>query len=140
MRDAFIVTPSMLTIVSIGAVAKAAGYSLAENGRAIWIGDGDEYVDIAEDRDVEQYVDEAEGTVIRTCGANPRYYHLRFRDSLRAAHFVITLFGEREDVILDNDHGLLVPLKDFAAAVAAAPGWDWSVAEQLPGVGPSTIG
>ncbi len=132
MRDAFIITPAELSTEALASAAKHLSYSFTSDERTIWSGQGDEHIDLTEDPDIAKYYGEAEKPAVQMHGPNERYYHLRFCNVFRAGQMILSLFGGRDDVLLDNDHGLLVPLSIFSTAFMAAPTWDWSVAEELP--------
>ncbi len=132
MRDAFVLAPEEFTPKNLLAAAGRVGLSVAEQGDRIWGGDADDYVDVFEDPTVERDFDEEELAGTKICPDRLRFYHVRFRDHLRAGDVVLQLFGERDDFVLDNDHGLLIDLREFAEAIASAPEWDWSVASSRP--------
>lgn len=58
--------------------------------------------------------------------ANPAFFTIDFSD-IEFCRKLLLAIGDDPTVLLDNDHGLLLPGPDFVSALRYSPGWDWRV-------------
>jgi hypothetical protein len=132
MRDAFIITPSSFGLRDFIAEAERAGHSPVMQGATVSIGEDNDHIDIREAPEMLTLLDEDERKHITVCGPLPRSLHLRYRTRDGAKRAILTFFPSRPNFLLDNDHGLLVPLDRFSNVVRNHEDWDWTMADDLP--------
>jgi len=127
MRDIFIITPNGYDLQTFAKAARGIGWPPTEAGDIVSLWSGDDYVDFCEAPDVAKHYDEAEWSEVRACGPNPRFFCMRFHDYKVAARVILSILPATSDFILDNDHGLILPLHRFAALKPTI--WDWTIAD-----------
>ncbi|KYG11198.1 hypothetical protein BE21_08310 [Sorangium cellulosum] len=57
-------------------------------------------------------------------GAAPSYFTLT-TSNLPLTRRVVQKLAERRDLVVDTQHGIILPLHEFAELIRARPMWDW---------------
>ncbi|WP_437710002.1 hypothetical protein WMF45_35530 [Sorangium sp. So ce448] len=63
-------------------------------------------------------------TITKLIGAAPRFFTLT-TTNLPLTRRVVQKLAERRDLVVDTQHGIILPLHEFAELIRARPTWDW---------------
>ncbi|WP_437785415.1 hypothetical protein [Sorangium sp. So ce1097] len=63
-------------------------------------------------------------TITRFIGAAPSFFTLT-TSNLPLTRRVVQKLAERRDLVVDTQHGIILPLHEFAELIRARPTWDW---------------
>ena len=129
MREIFIITPGSFELADLIHSARKVGWSLNEGRETVAMRHGDEYVDFKEMPDVAKYYEDTERELIKECGADPRFFRMRFHDYKAAAEAITHLLPVSPFFALDNDHGLILSLDRFATLRPTC--WDWTTVDSV---------
>src|SRR5690606_4273639 len=84
----------------------------------------DNFIEIARDDSIGDYYETpAELAALEKLPGTPRYYLVHFKNIERLKR-VLREIAIRDDVIVDNDFGMLEPGAEYVRRCAASPGWD----------------
>lgn len=130
MLDTFIVTPSGFILDE--AVGSSGIVADRLDGGGYAFGGLEDLVDVLETPEVLGYYDESEREFLRSCGSDPRVFHVRYYNESDAERVIVSVFPSLDTFVIDNDHGLLLTLQEFGRLLAAFPGWRWGLTDEAP--------
>jgi hypothetical protein len=84
----------------------------------------DEVVQIEEAPEIEQFYNSKEMKKIKQEILSPRFYLIHFKE-IEGINKIIKYLADQNDVLIDNDFGLVTTGKKFIKILAEKPGWDW---------------
>lgn len=81
-------------------------------------------VQIVEAFDADKFMEPDELDKINNVLHNPKFYFIEFKD-IEKLKKILNIIANRDDVLIDNDFGLLTTGKNFLTICNEKPGWDW---------------
>ncbi len=91
------------------------GVVVVESGSRIYISRNDEVAD--------ELSPERLGAMRARLGS-PYFYTLDYSD-IESVKRVLLVIADDPQLLIDNDHGLVLPAPDFLALIRNRPNWDW---------------
>jgi hypothetical protein len=101
----------------IGSVKEGAGKSLV-------VDDGESRIFITQNELAIQELEPAELEDISARIAEPIFYTVDF-SNIDLCRRVLEAIADDPNVLVDNDHGVVLSGADFVALIRSQPGWDW---------------
>src|SRR6516162_9579364 len=102
-----------------------AGYRVFEGaGHSTVIEDGTTRVYLSQNDSVRQELEREElGRILSTI-SDPIFYTIDYSD-INLCKAVLLSIADDPQVLIDNDHGTLLPGPDFVRLLRSQQGWDW---------------
>ena len=102
-----------------------SGYRVSEggNGRTV-IDDGTTRIYIGRSDSVRDELGPEELHRITSLIADPVFYTFDFTD-IRFCKAILPSIADDPKLLVDNDHGVLLPGPEFIQLLYSKPGWDW---------------